>query len=50
MKVLIVEDETAAYENLTDILAEVAPISGSWPIQKVSRRLSDGCSQIRLRI
>ena len=25
MKVLIVEDETAAYENLTDILAEVAP-------------------------
>ena len=25
MKVLILEDETAAYENLTDILAEVAP-------------------------
>lgn len=25
MKVLIVEDETAAYENLADILAEVAP-------------------------
>ena len=25
MKVLIVEDETAAYENLTDILTEITP-------------------------
>ena len=25
MKILIVEDETTAYENLVEILAEVAP-------------------------
>ena len=27
MRILIVEDETAAYENLVDILAEKAPNS-----------------------
>ena len=47
MKVLIVEDETAAYENLTDILAEVAP---DIQVMANTERLSDGCSQIRLRI
>ena len=42
MKVLIVEDETAAYENLTDILTEITPASGSWQIRKVSHKPSGG--------
>ena len=39
MKVLIVEDETAAYENLTDILTEITP-----------DKPSGGYNLIRLRI
>ena len=45
MKVLIVEDETAAYENLTDILTEITP-----DIRKVSHKPSGGYNLIRLRI
>ena len=50
MNVLIVEDETAAYENLVDILMEVAPdiqIAGN--TESVTR-LSTGFSRTRLRV
>ena len=46
MKVLIVEDETAAYENLTDILTEITPDIRIM----VSHKPSGGYNLIRLRI
>lgn len=50
MKVLIVEDETAAYENLTDILTEITPDIRIMAIRKVSHKPSGGYNLIRLRI
>ena len=45
MRILIVEDETAAYENLADMLVTIDPRLRSWEIRRVSSKRYVAASQ-----
>lgn len=50
MKILIVEDETAAYENLADMILSLDSSIEIMGIRRVSGKRFVGCKPIRNRI